>query len=405
MERGHKTTWNWQREDWPACCIPPEKPEAERLFLSQSRRVEACMREARGERERKELYIQTLVWEGFHTSKIEGIGISRPSLQASFRRRMGLAADRDGPLAGTKPDNEWGLAEMLSDLLETYDEPLTHDMMLKWHLQLCRHRREMTHVGDYRAFQEPMQVVSVNAAGAPEKVHFVAPGSSDVLAEMDRFVDMWERTGPRGRETLDPLRRAAWAHLHFVSIHPFEDGNGRLARQLAAKACMEGLGSPMPYAMASRISHSRSEYYDALSLAQRQAGASPAATFGDYMASVCLEGQRDVLLDLFSAKAQAAFLEKAREGDEDGSRAKLVSRLFLEWPNGFKGGLSLKNASAIARVSEKRAESMLSDLVEMGVLRVLPRSRGGKGVRYDLDLAVPADLHDGKPEKTREHSP
>jgi Fic family protein len=127
-----------------------------------------------------------------------------------------------------------------------FAEPLTDEMLFAWHRMLVQERPDLKHIGRYRTDEQPMQVY------AP-KVHFEAPPSLAVPREMEHFVDWFNRTAPTGAEPLPSLTRAGIAHLYFVSVHPFEDGNGRIARTIAEKALAQGLGQPTLVALAATI--------------------------------------------------------------------------------------------------------------------------------------------------------
>ena len=123
---------------------------------------------------------------------------------------------------------------MMVCLYRNFSEPLSDEMLFAWHRMLTNGRRDLTNIGSYRSGTEPMQVVS-GTLGAPN-VHFEAPPSARVRNEMARFVKWFNRTGPNGRDALPALSRAGTAHLWFESVHPFEDGNGRIGRAISDKA-------------------------------------------------------------------------------------------------------------------------------------------------------------------------
>jgi Fic family protein len=137
---------------------------------------------------------------------------------------------------------EQGIAEMMVDLYRRFAEPLSGQMLFDWHRMLVQGRRDLSDIGRYRRGKDPMEVVS-GAIYAP-KVHFQAPPSSAVPSEMKGFVKWFNHTAPNGKTPLPSLSRAGLAHLYFVSIHPFEDGNGRIARSISEKALAQGLGQP-----------------------------------------------------------------------------------------------------------------------------------------------------------------
>jgi len=140
-------------------------------------------------------------------------------------------------------------------------------MLFAWHRTLVHGRGDLRDIGHYRTGNEPMEVVS--GAIHDPRVHFEAPPSSDVPGEMARFAAWFSRTASGGSESLPALTRAGIAHLYFVSIHPFEDGNGRIGRAIAEKALAQSLGQPTLTPLAATILARRTAYYDALEVANK----------------------------------------------------------------------------------------------------------------------------------------
>ena len=212
--------------------------------------------------DREQLTVEALGAEAVTTSEIEGEILDRASVQSSIRRQLGLATGN----RRVKPA-EQGIAEMMVDLYRFFAEPLSAETLFAWHRMLVKGRGDLRDLGRYRTDDEAMQVVS-GAIHAP-RVHFEAPPSSKVPKEMARFVRWFNRTAPTGVEPLQGLTRAGIAHLYFESIHPFEDGNGRIGRAISEKALAQCLGQPTLTALAATILGRRRAYYDALEAANR----------------------------------------------------------------------------------------------------------------------------------------
>ena len=325
---------------------------------------------------RNTLIVDALAWDGWATSAIEGEFLSRSSLQSSLRRRLGLP-DEPGAPNGRR---EQGLAEMLLSTMETWREPLTAETMKAWQRTLCGHRLDLDVVGEYRTGPEPMQVVSARA------VHYEAPPAAAVADEMARFVRWFNDSEPGGAQPIPAVQRAAWAHHHFVTIHPFEDGNGRIARQLAGKALMQGAESPIAPALATAIEQHRSQYYDALKAPQRFKEPRLDAWL-QHFAEMVAEGQAGMLSMARFAAAQAMFRDEYRDA-LSANQSKVAKRLFEAGPAGFLGGLSTKNYATIAKVPEQTAARDIADMVALGALRAIPTPRAGadRGVRFELAL-------------------
>jgi Fic family protein len=210
-------------------------------------------------------------------------------------------------------------------------------------------------------------------------VHFEAPPSGRIPDEMKRFIEWFNDTSPGGETPLPPVTRAALAHLFFVCIHPFEDGNGRIGRALAEKALAQNLGRPSLIALAYTIERKRRDYYAALERDNKDLEVTGWMT---YFAHTIVEAQINTIkrVDFYVAKAR--FYQRC--GDELNERqAKVVARMFREGIDGFKGGLSAENYISIGRTSRATATRDLRDLVEKGALTKTGELRH---TRYFLNL-------------------
>ena len=173
-----------------------------------------------------DLLVEILSTEALKTSEIEGEILNRESVQSSIKKNLGLITDKR-----KIPPAEYGISEMMVDLYLNYNKTLSHDQLFEWHEMITNGRRDLTNIGCYRTHEDPMQVVS-GKLDQP-KVHFEAPPSKQVTEEMEQFIN-WFNTVHSAESKFEilPLVKAGIAHLYFVSIHPFEDGNGRIHRFL-----------------------------------------------------------------------------------------------------------------------------------------------------------------------------
>jgi Fic family protein len=187
--------------------------------------------------DKDQLTVEAIGTEAVATSEIEGEILDLASVQSSIRRQFGLAAENR-----RVPAAEQGISEMMVDLYRSFAGPLSDDMLFSWHRRLFKDRGDLRDVGRYRTGDDALEVVS-GPIHAPS-VHFEAPPSSRVPEEMARFAAWFNSTSPAGSEPLPALTRAGIAHLYFESIHPFEDGNGRIGRAIAEKALAQNLGQP-----------------------------------------------------------------------------------------------------------------------------------------------------------------
>ena len=364
--------WNWQYPDWPnftydAAALAP----LEERFRQSSGEVIGAVRHFTDD-DRSQLRIELLSDEAVKTSEIEGEFLDRASVQSSLRRQFGLDAD-------TRPvkPQERGIAEMMADVYTNWAAPLADEELFRWHAMLMSGNRYIETIGAYRRHADAMQIVS-GAIDRPT-IHFEAPPSRQVPDEMARFVAWFNRTGPGGAAPLPPLTRAAIGHLHFESIHPFEDGNGRLGRALAEKSLAQNIGQPSLISLAFTIERHRKTYYAELERHQRR------LDIGEWIgwfSDIVLEAQQATLERIAFFIAKARFYDRFR-GRFNERQEKVVARLFREGPAGFKGGLSAENYISITGTSRATATRDLQQLVEMGALT---RTGERRHTRYALKL-------------------
>jgi Fic family protein len=350
-------TWNWQRPDWPNFSWKSARlRKAEEHFLVGAGVIAGVVRHL-GLVDREQLTVDALGAEAVTTSEIEGEILDRASVKSSIRGQLGLETGK----RRVKPA-EQGIAETMVDLYRTFAAPLSEEMLFAWHRMLLKGRGDLRDVGRYRTGDEAMRVVS-GAIHAP-RVHFAAPPSSKVPKEMARFVRWFNRSAPTGAEPLPALTRAGLAHLYFESIHPFEDGNGRIGRAISEKALAQCLGQPTLAALAATILIRRRAYYEALEAASKDSETTPWLA---WFAGIAIEAQR-------RTEARVEFLiDKTRlldrlHGQLNERQEKALVRMLREGPEGFKGGLSAGNYAAIAGVSAATATRDLADMVAKGAL-------------------------------------
>lgn len=364
--------WNWEQPGWPTFEYDSKVLEPlEKQFLVQSGEFIGVRRHI-GPDEQQALKIELISDEAVKTSAIEGEILNRDSVQSSLRQQLGL-----GPEAPGVTPAERGISKMMVDLYQNFATPLSDQTMFGWHALLFSGDRSIRVVGGYRTHSDPMQVVS----GPIQKpmVHFEAPPSVRIPDEMNRFIEWFNHTAPGEKAALQPLARAALAHLYFVCIHPFEDGNGRIGRALAEKALAQNLGRPSLIALAYTIERRRKDYYAALERDNKDLEVTGWMT---YFANTILEAQINTIkrVDFYVAKAR--FYQSCSDKLNE-RQAKVIARMFREGIDGFKGGLSAENYISIGRTSRATATRDLRDLVEKGVLTKTGELRH---TRYFLNL-------------------
>lgn len=325
--------------------------------------------EALGLAERNEAALQALTQEALKSSEIEGELLRGDLVRSSIARRLGLDA---GGLAPTDRRVN-GLAEMVVDATQNFAQPLTKERLFSWHSSLFAggHGPYPIAVGRWRDDSNgPMQVVS-GQLGA-EKVHYEAPPARRLEAEMAAFL-AWEN----GRDALDPVLKAAIAHLWFVTIHPFDDGNGRIARAIADRALARSEESPRRfYSMSAQIREEREAYYDVLQLTQKDT-----LDITDWLRwfldclGRALEGSTGKVA---SVLAKERFW-KNLAGLALNDRQRLMINKLLD---GFEGKLSSGKWAKIAKCSQDTAHRDIVDLIKKGIL--VQDEGGGRSTSYSL---------------------
>jgi Fic family protein len=367
-------TWNWQKPDWPNFRWNRARLEAvEKQFLVGGGVFVGTVRHL-GKEERDQLTIEAMSTEAITTSEIEGEILDRASVQSSLRKQLGLATDE----RRVRPA-ERGIAEMMVDVYRSFAEPLSEETLFRWHRMVMSGSRNVRDVGRYRAGAEPMQVVS-GPVGEP-RIHFEAPPSAHVPSEMERFIAWFNRTAPRREEPLSALTRAGIAHLYFESIHPFEDGNGRIGRAIAEKALAQSLGQPTLTALAATILARRKNYYDALEAANK---GNEITHWLMWFAGVAIEAQRRTIALVEFVIDKTKLLDRLK-GQLNARQEKALLRMFREGPEGFRGGLSAGKYGTITGASPATTTRDLADLVAKGAL---VRKGERRYARYHLSVPL-----------------
>jgi Fic family protein len=318
----------------------------------------------------REAELRATVEDVVKTSEIEGEILDLASVRSSVARRLGL------PDAGTAaPDRRVeGMVEMMLDAMHNHDAPLTAERLYGWHAALFPTGYSGLHrisVGAWRTDSEgPMQVVS--GPIGRQKVHYQAPPASQVSAEMERFL-AWFSDTPQ----MDGLLRSAIAHLWFVTIHPFDDGNGRIARAVAdlALAQMEGTGQRF-YSMSAQIQRERARYYEVLERTQKGT-----LDITDWLTwfLVCfgraIEGADS---ESQSVLRKAEFWRRFAAEPLSGRQKDVLNRYL----DGLKGHLTARKWASLAKCSVDTAQRDINDLLARGLLVRNPG--GSKRTSYNV---------------------
>ena len=320
---------------------------------------------------RGEANLESLTSEVIGSSAIEGEKLNAEEVRSSIARRLGIAQ------AGTTPASRHveGVVEMMLDATRKFDEALTSERLFSWHAALFptgRSGMQRITVGAWRTEDAgPMQVVS--GAMGRERVHFEAPEAHLIDAEITRFLEWFE-----GAEAIDPVLKAGIAHFWFVTIHPFEDGNGRIARAIAdmALARADGVADRF-YSMSSQIERERKQYYDSLESSQR--GGVDITLWLEWFLGCLHRALEHAQISLRGILHKARVWERINQDGPVNERQHAVINRLLD---GFEGKLSTSKYAKIAKCSADTALRDINDLLARGLM--LREDGAGRSTGYRL---------------------
>jgi Fic family protein len=319
---------------------------------------------------REEAVLQTLTEDVLKSSEIEGEILDKDQVRSSIARRLGM----DAAALPSADRNVEGVVEMMLDATQKYKEELTQDRLFGWHASLFptgRSGMRKLIVGAWRDEKSgPMQVVS--GPVGRERVHYEAPVAGRLDAEMQTFLDWFN-----GEDDTDPVLRAALAHLWFVTIHPFEDGNGRIARAIADMSLARSEESTQRfYSMSAQIRIERNAYYDILESTQKDdLDITPWMEWFLGCLDRAFDGAEKTLAVVFK---KSDFWKKHSAAPLNERQRDIVNRLL----DGFEGKLTSSKWAAIEKCSPDTALRDIADLVERGILT--KDAGGGRSTSYSL---------------------
>ncbi|MBO3278242.1 Fic family protein [Pseudomonas schmalbachii] len=369
--------WIWQQPDWPRFHWRAERlaPLLRECAQAQGRLL--GMVGATGSELAAQSELDVLLQNILTSSAIEGEQLNVGSVRSSLARRLGLEQSADGRVS---PRSE-GLAELMLDATQHFERPLDEQRLLHWHALLFPEQDELLprriHVGALRG-EEPMQVVS-GRLDSPT-VHFEAPPRDGLERQLNDFLDWFASS--RSDASLDPLLRAGIAHFWFVTLHPFDDGNGRLTRAITDLALAQAENQAIRfYAMSASILDDRSGYYRILESSQK--GDLDISAWLEWFLGTLLRSLQQALARIDRVLAKSRFWQQHREQALSVEQIRVLNRLLDGGERGFEDGISASQYQAVAKVSKATATRHLSDLLEKGCLRRLPG--GGRSTRYQIN--------------------
>jgi Fic family protein len=378
----HIMQYNWQHPDWPHFTYDAshgrEKIQQNLLAYTALANRLAGSVSSLAKTTQHDALLDIMIDEALKNAAIEGVTLNPEDLRSSLKNQLGL----NKPLERVGDPRADNMARLVLLVRETFDADLTKETLCDWQrLAVSEPRLKDIRLGDWRNDSSPMQIVS-GPIGL-ERVHYEAPPAAIVPTEMSQFIDWFNTTHPkRGTKPLNGVIRAALAHMYFESIHPFEDGNGRVGRALAEKALSQDLGAPVLYSLSGAMERSKKNYYTALE--QASGYCVNVTSWVVYFTETVLAAQQ------YSEETIRFVLAKAKYFTDhtaplNARQQKAITRMFEAGHTGFAGGMSAGKYASLTKTSKPTATRDLVYLLEHGYLSRLPG--GGRGTKYALNLA------------------
>lgn len=371
--------WIWQHNDWPNFTWQNDVLASLLRDVTQLQGRLLGKIDSLGSEQSLESALDAQLQNIVQSSAIEGETLNVDSVRSSLARRLGV---KEAGLSKTTAQTE-GLANLLLDATQNHSEDLTLDRLFKWHRYLFTEGEdssfsfESINVGALRG-DEPMQVVS----GPHHKrtVHFEAPPRKGLENQINDFLTWLAES--RTDTSLDPLLRAGIAHFWFVTLHPFDDGNGRLARAVSDYVLAQGEQQSIRYyAMAASIMDKRKSYYDILESTQK--GGVDITAWMNWFLETLKETFDSSLSKIDLVLQKARFWQAHGQDGLKPEQVKVLNRLLDAGPGGFEGGLSAKKYQSLAKVSKATATRHITELLEKSC--VVKLEGGGRSTKYDIN--------------------
>ncbi len=362
--------YNWQHKYWPKFSYDISVINDTAMAFSHTTGEMTGTVQGLSTQAQMDALVRLMLEEALKTSAIEGEMLSREDVRSSIENNLGLHKQTKH----IKDKRARAIAALMLDVRNNYHKKLSERLIKHWH-QLLFSDSTTINPGKWRSSKAPMQVVS--GALGKEVVHFEAPPAARVAVEMKQFVE-WYNQFPVNGNIAQAMVKTALAHLYFESIHPFEDGNGRIGRALAEKCLSEALGRPVLLSLSGVLERNRKQYYAALKKAQ---GTLHVNDWLEYFSGVIAEAQQEavkaVQFSLQRAKFFDAHKQKLNEREQ-----KVIKKMLEAGAKGFAGGMSARKYISITKVSKATATRDLQHLTTLGILT--PEGEG-RSVHYQLN--------------------
>ncbi len=321
----------------------------------------------------EEVSAQVMLSEAIKTSEIEGEYFSREDVMSSLMMNLGLL-NYVLPSKNKKAD---AIAQLMIEVRKNYNEPLTLEMILNWHKTLMNHQNNVSS-GALRSSSEPMKVVSGRYGDI--KVHYEAPPSKDLPLLLEQFFQ-WYRSFEES--TLGAIGEAiilsGLVHLYFETLHPFEDGNGRIGRAISEKVLAEKLQSHLFISLSSSIEKNKSSYYDEIKKVQRNLEVTDWLV---YFIDILIQALKETVEVVQFVRKKTEFYDRYNAALNERQR-KAINKMFNQGVSGFEGGMTAKKYISINKTTKSTATRDLQELVD---INIFVRKGAGRSTSYDLNF-------------------
>lgn len=369
--------WIWQTNNWTNFTWEDE------IILPKTRQIHQkigiLLGQSQHDLAKQQFTLDTLLANLIASSAIENETLNVYSLRSSLARRLGVTLNQPYPSS----DKSEGLANIMLDALNNVEQPLTVERLMQWHQWLFNEpdwTMQRLRIGQLRGL-EPMQVVS-GRLDYPT-VHFEAPPRDGLEERLDAFITWFNNS--LANTLLDPLLRAGIAHLWFITLHPFDDGNGRITRTLTDLALAQmDKQSIRLYAMSPAILNKRKSYYEILE--QSQKNDSNITDWLVWFLDTLNDSLETTLKQINRTVFKRQFWYKYSNLDLHEGQRKILNRLLDGGENGFEHGISASQYQKVAKVSKATATRHLSDLLEKGC--IIKLEGGGRNTRYQINILL-----------------
>lgn len=383
-----KQKFIWQHQDWPKFKFDKSigmtaAYNFEKLFIKSTASIAALNKELQ-----INITIEKLIDEAVNTSSIEGERIDRESVRSSLKNKL-IAPHTKRQV---RDERAIGMSELMIDVRRCLKKPLSKEKLCLWQTFVLPRSRlfQQPLTGQYRQDGSPMMIGSGPIGN--EKVHFIAPPSHQVDAEMERFIQWYNHTSSSTdtQNIHSMLTRSAIAHLYFETIHPFEAGNGRVGRAIAEHSIGQAINKMPLLSLSQAIEQNRDKYYSALETASRYT--MDITQWIEYYIELVALAQQLTQNSIDTVIEKTRFFDELKQYNLNERQLKVLRKLLDVDQNEQPINLTTKRYQNITKASKATATRDLQTLVQVGA--IYPLEKGGRSTAYNInrELAKPFEL-------------